>query len=1409
MKHIIWGVLFAFCCSVVTASAQASRKPDIAASVTPTAKTSAASRERALKAYGTLPLSFEANEGQTADLVRFLARGDDYTLFLTPTGAVLTLPEVSPGANDPNVLSSTGKRDFLKMELQGAKPYAMVEGADELPGKSNYFIGNDPKKWHVGIPTFRRVEYNNPYPGIELAFYGNKRELEYDFIVAPEADANLIRLKIDGARSSEIDKNGNLLLRVGQKSVQFSAPNVYQDDGNKRQPVEGRWLVSGKGQFGFRLGAYDHHKALVIDPKITPAAAVPLAFSTYLGGSQTDVGSSVALDTNGDIYIAGHTNSSNFPPGQNQGAFPNYLGTNLSNNAFVAEMDPTGSTLIYSSYLGGNNGDTANGIAVDASGDAYVVGTTFSGNFPVLSAFQSACAGNCTDGDAFVTEFAPLGGSLIFSSFLGGTGFEQGNGIALNPQGLVYVVGWTSSADFPTAGNAHQTANGGGDDAFVAEIVPPETAGAGLLYSTYLGGSSTDVASAVAVDSSGKVYVVGYTISANFPTANPEQAACGGCANGFSSAFLTQFNTKGGINYSTFLGGTSYPNGNSADVPCGQTTGTGADQACGVAVDSSGNAYVAGVTTSTNFPTVNAYQSSCANGCSLSDAFVTQLNSTGSAITYSTYLGGSGDDRATAIAVDSVGNAFVTGQTSSTDFPLNQGFEVYATCSSCASGGHDAFVAEFDVPGNTLIYSSYLGGTTTQSGSGIAIGSADQAIVTGGTKSSSGFPIVAATDSQVFQSQFGGVEDAFLTEFPEGVSCSISTTGSNLTVNASLTCLGNFVAVNETEEEFLGFQWGDGSEETGSGNGCPAPCQAGAGSVTFPAQHMFPSAGTYSITPTAQDQSEATLVTTGFAVNVTLPYLSILTTTLPGGLVGEAYSQPLTASGGAGSYKWSMASGALPQGLTLSASGVISGSPTAATVSNFTVQASDGTETATQALSITVTVPPLTILTTSLAGGIVNVNYTQTLSASGGTGTYTWSITTGTLPAGLTLAASTGVIAGTPTTMGTSTFTVQVQDSTSTTVSKMLSIAVTNPPPQLSVLTTTLAGGTIGVAYPAATLQASGGTPPYTWSILSGTLPVGMSLNAQGIISGTPTTGGTFDFAVQVTDSTGMTATSSSFTPTLSIAIVAPAGAPACLPPTIGVGSNSNPLVVSASSNCSDSAGLASTTINWGDGSAALSGTSGSHTYASAGTYTITVTATDTNNLSATATGNVTVNAPVATAVPQGGSLPAQTSNVTAPLGVPSVAVKYTCTTANGPSGSQSTTAYGLTCTVTPLQVTLTGSPTAVQITVTTTGPSARLQPGLQRGGAGWLYAAILPMPGIALMGMGSYKRRRHLRRYAGLALLGLMVWGWVGCGVGTPTISGTQIPTPGGAYSVNAVGTDSSGNQQSIITVGFSVTGG
>jgi hypothetical protein len=1557
VKNAIWAVLFlslvGFFFSERPVMAQVDARLPGSFPAMPSAAVTSATRNRILEKYSQLPLRFEMNQGQTDSRVRFLSRGRGYTLFLTPTEALFSVSEAAGGSSDPRYLDRMNNRtSTLRMELSGAKPDAVIAGSDELPGRSNYFIGNDPKQWHTGVPAFERVNYKEVYPGIDLVYYGNQRQLEYDFVIAPGADPNAIRLKVTGSRQIRLDNRGNLLIRVGTGDLRLGAPDVYQEVAGQRRQVEGKWLLSKRHELRFGLGAYDHNKVLVVDPTLT------LAYSTYLGGSLTDVAMSVAVDANGDAFITGYTASGNTAP---QPFFPTTEGAYQTqcngctspldtNNVFITELDPTGTVLVYSTFLGGDNGEGANGIAIDSSGNAYVVGTTYSGlsggnhiDFPTTEgAFQTTCAANCTEGDAFITELNAQGNRLVFSTFLGGTGIDKGNAIAVDSQGAVYVAGATSSTDFPTQ-IPFQAANAGGtNDGFVTKI---NSSGTALLYSTYLGGTLDDEVHAIAVDSSLDAYVAGVTSSTDFPTASPLQSANGGGGD----AFVAKFNSKGtGLTYSTYLGGNAL------------------DQANGIALDSTNNVYLVGTTSSTKFPTQSAYQPSCASCASgTSDAFVTKINSSGSALVYSTYLGGTDSDLGNTIAVDSIGNAFVAGQTSSIDFPVANPNYSFTGCSGCTMS---AFVTEFDVAGNGLVYSTYLGGDSTQAANGIALNSSDQAIVAGETASAT-FPV---TTGVVQSTYHGGPEDAFITEFPGAANCTTTDTISGFTVNATVTCTGNFVPDNQTM--FVGFVWGDGS--TDGFPGCTSPCVATTGTVTLPISHTY-ATGTYNASPSVTDASGNIIITTGFSV--TVPF-SITTTSLPGGTVGSAYSQTLTASGGTTPYTWSITVGALPAGLSLSTAGTITGTPTTTGTSNFTVQVKDanastatqplsivvspavlrvttttlaggtvstaysqtltatggttpytwsitvgslpaglslstagaitgtpttaGTSsftvqvkdanasTATQPLSIVVSSAVLQVTTTTLAGGTVNTAYSQSLTASGGTAPYTWSITVGSLPAGLSLSPA-GAITGTPTTAGTSSFTVQVKDANASTATKALSIVVSSA--VLQVTTTTLSGGTVNTAY-SQTLTASGGTTPYTWSITVGALPAGLSLSPAGTITGTPTTAGTSNFTVQVKDAnastapqplsivvspavlqvttttlaggtvntaysqtltatggttpytwsttvgalpaglslstagaitgTPTTAGTSSFTvqvkdanagtatQPLSIVVanqvVAP---PTCKQPTVQSGTNS--LIVTATSNCTDSqSSITSTTIDWGDDSSPSSGTSATHTYASAGAFTITTTATDANNLSGSASVTVTVTDPLATPVTQGGTA-TQTVNVIAPPGVSSLTVTYTCVSANGPSETQTLAFYHLTgCTITGPNgstVTLTSTPTPLTVTVQTTGTTA-LQSEVRtpKPRLGALYATFLFLPGLTLLGIGcSRTRRRKLGRYASIALLGLMMFSWLACGGGSsPQMQNQSTPTPAGTYGINGVGTSSDGTQVPI-TIGFSVTTG
>ena len=655
--------------------------------------------------YGKLPLSFEANEGQADGKVKFLSRGHGYSLFLTGKEAVIALKKAAP--QSAGLKGLPGRRSIelqqekaaegtvVRMELAGANAAPRVVGAEELPGKINYLIGNDPAKWRTNISTYAKVKSEGVYPGVDLVYYGNQGQLEYDFVVAPSMDPKAIRLKFRGAGELRVDRKGDLLLGSGIKEVRFEKPMVYQELAGKKKPVEGSYLLASADQIGFRLGDYDHSQPLVIDPV--------LSYSTYLGGDAAE-GYAIAVDTAGDAYVTGNAGFTNFPTAN--GLQPALGGPNAT-NAFITKFNSHGSALVYSTYLGGSNLDTGYGIAVDTAGNAYVTGVTSSANFPTVNALQATLAGS---ENAFITKINASGSALIYSTYLGGSGYDAGMGIAVDASGNAYVAGNTGSIDFPTA-NALQPASGGGEDAFVAKI---NASGSALVYSTYLGGSALENGEAIAVDTAGNAYVTGQTSSTNFPTANALQSTSGG---GYYNAFVTKINASGSaLVYSTYLGG------------------SGSDGGSGIAVDASGNVYVTGNTSSTNFPKVNALQSTLAGNY---NGFVTKFNATGSALIYSTYLGGSGGDQGNGIAVDASGNAYVTGITSSFDFPTVNALQ------SAYAGTYDAFVSEINANGSALIYSTYLGGSNRDFGLGIAADPSGNAYVTGNT-SSTNFPTANA-----------------------------------------------------------------------------------------------------------------------------------------------------------------------------------------------------------------------------------------------------------------------------------------------------------------------------------------------------------------------------------------------------------------------------------------------------------------------------------------------------------------------------------------------------------------------------------------------------------------------------------------------------------------------------------------
>src|SRR5437660_4412598 len=470
------------------------------------------------KAYTGLPLTFEANLGQTDPQVRFVSRGRDHVLFLTSTEMVLVL---APKRTRQGVFSgrgaSPGRPDgeaptVLRMKFAGANPGPRVSGRDEFSGKTNYFIGDDPAQWYTNIPMYARVQYEGLYPGIDLSYYGNQRQLEYDYVVHPGADPSKISLEFQGAQTLEVNDRGDLTLQMRDDVVWHLKPVFYQKVAGVRREISGRYVLKTPHQVGFLVGAYDPHRPLVIDP-------VVLAHSTYLGGSGDDLGYGIVVDSAGSAYVTGATSSANFPA--TAGAYKTTEPVGLAGgyHVFVTKIDAGGAP-VYSTYLGGNVEEIGYGIAVDGSGNAYVTGATDSTNFPTT-------AGPYGGGiDAFVTKLNSSGSALIYSTYLGGGGDDWGQGIAVDGSGAAYVAGPTSSTNCPTANAFQATYGGGASDAFVAKINPSGTA---LVYSTYLGGSGDEsmpipngglppLGPSIAVDGSGSAYVTGTTTSTNFPT---------------------------------------------------------------------------------------------------------------------------------------------------------------------------------------------------------------------------------------------------------------------------------------------------------------------------------------------------------------------------------------------------------------------------------------------------------------------------------------------------------------------------------------------------------------------------------------------------------------------------------------------------------------------------------------------------------------------------------------------------------------------------------------------------------------------------------------------------------------------------------------------------------------------------
>ena len=746
----------------------------------PATGSSAVQRGAAAK-YGKIPLSFEPNQGQSDRSVQFLSRGSGYSLFLTPGEVVLSLERQNSAAAG---LADGHKpaepvQDTLRMKLVDANVNAVVSGVDPQPGVVSYLIGNDPKKWHPGIHTFGKVEYAQIYPGVDLVFYGNQRQLEYDFVVAPGADASKIAWQIDGA-SATVDAPGDLQLHVANGPASFKSPVVYQMDGEKRVAVESAFDVAGN-QVRFKLGSYDHSKPLIIDPV--------LSYASYLAGSSTDnigmntgfgvsginnITQGAAVDSKGSLYVTGYTYSPDFPT--TSGAFQATAPSRTSSRypwAFVTKVSPDGSSLAYSTYLGGSVWDYSAAIAVDSNFNAYVTGYTASPDFPITpGAYLSYCGQNwnvtqsgiveisgCPGlQSAFVTELNPTGTGLVYSTFLDGYGNSEGVAIAVDSAGRAYVIGNETDgcgsdqpafACFPTTSGAIISgAQAGNPSQFPIYISVFDPTGSTLLYSTLFGdlngidrdpaGSGPTYATAITVDSQNNFYVTANVDGLAVPTTagviQPEPNGINTTYNvsdsvrGFIAKF-TPVTSAGGpkLAYGTYLGG-------------GQNL---ADSTSGIAVDADGNAYVTGYTQSYDFPvTAGAYQTTCGlgGGNNCASAYVVKLNPTASEIVWGTFIGDLNSsafpgyqgpiNQVGPVQLDGNGNVYITGQ-SSLGLPLVNPVE------PVTGGNAEAFVAEFDPTGSQLLYSSLIGtdgsADSEQYPAGMAVDAAGDIYLAGNT----------------------------------------------------------------------------------------------------------------------------------------------------------------------------------------------------------------------------------------------------------------------------------------------------------------------------------------------------------------------------------------------------------------------------------------------------------------------------------------------------------------------------------------------------------------------------------------------------------------------------------------------------------------------------------------------------
>ncbi len=729
-------------------------------------------QQQAANALSKLPVSFIENQGQTDASVRYYAQGNRYAFYMTPTAVMLTFAKERADAAKQQGPDEVA----LALQFVGGDPKVELKGSERAAGVINDLRGSDPLQWHTQIPQFRDVVYTDLWPNIDLRLRDQSGVLKYEFHVRPGASPSDIGLAYGGAQGLALSDDGGLQVSTALGVLEDSPPISYQNIGGVRTPVTSRYVLADSaahdGRFSFEVGSYQPDRELVIDPGVQ--------YTTFLGGSSAETGEGIAVNSAGNAFVAGTTQSPNFPT--TSGAFRRTGSAQNFADVFVTKLNTSGSGLVYSTFVGGSDMEFGHALAIDASGNAYVTGTTKSSNFPTTgSAFDRTlnipancprCATDNTDG--FVFKLNSTGSGLSYSTYLGGTDIDSPRGIAVDGSGNAYVTGETSSRDFPTTAGAFSRTHQGEYDMFVTKLNP---AGSALTYSTFLGGTLVDDGQRVAVDSGGNAYAMGFSRSPDFPTT---PGAFDGTPNGLFDVTLTKLNPTGsGLVYSTYVGGSDFDGGG------------------GLTVDSAGSAYLAGSTPSVDWPTTpGAYDTTNNNG----DAYVTKLNPAGSALVYSTFLGGSDYDNFSGIVLDTAGNAWLTGGSSSADFPVTPGAP-----DTTLNGAGDVTIAELNSTGSSLLFATFLGGSQGDGAYDIARDPSGNIYVTGLTYSQN-FPATVGAFDRVWNgdlSIFWG--DAFVTKIDINAGGSTPPATPGVPVAPTLVSPSNASSVPQP----ITFDWND------------------------------------------------------------------------------------------------------------------------------------------------------------------------------------------------------------------------------------------------------------------------------------------------------------------------------------------------------------------------------------------------------------------------------------------------------------------------------------------------------------------------------------------------------------------------------------------------------------------------